>query len=149
VLLAEVSMTPKEKLQYARTVLSISSPFFATLALQTKVYFKRPEESPVPTAWTDGLHVYFNTEFADSLTREEFTAVLMHELLHIAFLHVPRRQGRRPRRWNKAADYAINWLIAQEAERVTRTFGKPKFVLAERCSARQEVRRHVGRTDIC
>jgi predicted metal-dependent peptidase len=122
-------MDAKEKLQYARTVLSISSPFFATLALQTKVYFKRPEESPIPTAWTDGLHVYFNTEFADSLTREEFTAVLMHELLHIAFLHVPRRQGRRPRRWNKAADYAINWLIAQESERVTRTFGKPKFVL--------------------
>jgi predicted metal-dependent peptidase len=124
-------MDGKEKLQYARTVLSISSPFFATLALQTKVYFKRPEESPIPTAWTDGLHVYFNTEFADSLTREEFTAVLMHELLHIAFLHVPRRQGRRPRRWNKAADYAINWLIAQEAERVTRTFGKPKFVLPD------------------
>ena len=122
-------MDAKEKLQYARTVLSISSPFFATLALQTQVHFKKPGEAAGPTAWTDGLHVYFNTEFADSLTREEFTAVLMHELLHIAFLHVPRRQGRRPRRWNKAADYAINWLIAQEAERVTRTFGKPKFVL--------------------
>ncbi len=122
-------MEGKEKLQYARTVLSISSPFFATLALQTNVYFKDPKESPVPTAWTDGLHVYFNTEFVNSLTREEFTAVLMHELLHIAFLHVPRRQGRRPRRWNKAADYAINWLIDKEAERVARTFGKPKFTL--------------------
>lgn len=122
-------MDAKEKLQYARTVLSISSPFFATLALQTKVFFKRPEESPIPTAWTDGLHVYFNTEFANSLTREEFTGVLMHELLHIAFLHVPRRHGRRPRRWNMAADYAINWLIAKESERVTRTFGKPKFTL--------------------
>ena len=122
-------MDAKEKLQYARTILSISSPFFATLALQTKVFFKKPEESPIPTAWTDGLHVYFNTEFANSLTREEFTGVLMHELLHIAFLHVPRRQGRRPRRWNMAADYAINWLIAKESERVTRTFGKPKFTL--------------------
>lgn len=122
-------MDANEKLQYARTILSICSPFFATLALQTKVFFKKPEESPIPTAWTDGLHVYFNTEFANSLTREEFTGVLMHELLHIAFLHVPRRQGRRPRRWNMAADYAINWLIAKESERVTRTFGKPKFTL--------------------
>jgi predicted metal-dependent peptidase len=131
VLLAEVTMTPKEKLQYARTILSVSSPFFATLALQTDVHFKKPEEAIGPTAWTDGLRVYFNENFASSLSREEFTAVLMHELLHIAFLHVPRRQGRRPRRWNKAADYATNWLIAQEAERVTRTFGKPKFVLPD------------------
>jgi predicted metal-dependent peptidase len=131
VLLAEVSMTPKEKLQYARTILSVSSPFFATLALQTDVHFKKPEEAIGPTAWTDGLRVYFNENFASSLSREEFTAVLMHELLHIAFLHVPRRQGRKPLRWNKAADYAINWLIAKEAERVGRTFGKPKFVLPD------------------
>ncbi len=126
-----MSVSVKEKLQYARTILSISSPFFATLALQTDVRFKEPSESPMPTAWTDGLNVYFNTEFANSLSREEFTAVLMHELLHIAFLHVPRRRGRKPRRWNWAADYAINWLIKQEADRVAKTFGKPKFYLPD------------------
>ncbi len=122
-------MKPEEKLRYARTVLTVSSPFFGTLALNTPVYFRKPEESPIPTAWTDGLNVYFNTAFADSLTREEFTAVYMHELLHIAFLHVPRRYNRKPQKWNVAADYAINWIIAQEAERVRQLFGSIKFQL--------------------
>ena len=50
------------------------------------------------------------------LDREDFTAknllfILVHELLHIIFLHGPRTQGRDRYIWNLAADQVINSMI--------------------------------------
>src|SRR5690606_33906567 len=62
------------------------------------------------TAFTDGSRIYFYRDFAKRITREEFTFVLIHEVMHMALQHVPRMKasGYHPLVWNYATDYVIN-----------------------------------------
>ncbi len=86
------------------------SAFFTSLAL-----FARFEVSfHIPTAATDGRTIFVNPNFFDTLTTAEQDAVLVHEVLHAALLHVPRRGGRDGRLWNIAADIVVNGMLVQE-----------------------------------
>lgn len=81
--------------------------FFAVLAMHADY---KPTLH-VPTAATDGRKIYFNPEFFARLTREELTGVILHEVLHCAYLHIPRRGLRDPHKWNIAADLVINPMV--------------------------------------
>lgn len=84
--------------------------FFGALAL-----FARFQTSAlIPTAATDGRDVLINTAFFGALSPAEQEALLLHEVLHAALLHVPRRGGRDPRLWNIAADIVVNGMLARE-----------------------------------
>lgn len=48
------------------------------------------------------------------LTDDELLFVMVHEVMHCAMEHMVRRGGRDPKRWNEAADYAINQMISDE-----------------------------------
>ena len=85
-------------------------PFFGALAL----FLRHGFDDRVPTACTDGKEVLFNPDFAGALTSAELDAVMVHELLHAALLHVPRRGDRDPLTWNIAADIVVNGIIRQE-----------------------------------
>ena len=85
-------------------------PFFGALAL----FLRHGFDDRVPTACTDGKEVLFNPGFALALTSAELDAVMVHELLHAALLHVPRRGDRDPLTWNIAADIVVNGIIRQE-----------------------------------
>lgn len=67
-----------------------------------------------PTAWTDGKAMGFNPAFfVEKLKTVDYVAFVMyHEALHIMLAHHLRRRDRPPRKWNVAADYAINPLVA-------------------------------------
>src|SRR5262245_5250219 len=84
--------------------------FFGALAL----FARFQSSAQVPTAATDGRDVFINTSFFASLTGPEQEAVLLHEVLHAALLHVPRRGGREARLWNVAADIVVNGMLARE-----------------------------------
>jgi predicted metal-dependent peptidase len=89
--------------------LRLHTPYFAAIAL-----FARIEASKqVPTAATDGRDVFLNEAFFAALLPAEQAGLLLHEILHAALLHVPRRGSRDPRLWNVAADIVINGMIAQ------------------------------------
>jgi predicted metal-dependent peptidase len=90
--------------------LRMKSPFFATLALFARFI---PTESH-HTAATDGRNVYFNPEFLLSLTPPQQDGLLLHEVLHAALLHVPRRGVRDGQLWNFAADIVTNGIIMQQ-----------------------------------
>lgn len=85
------------------------APFFGVLALHAE--FK--ESDRIPTAATDGRTIYYNPEFFAKLSNEEVAGVMLHEVLHCAFLHIPRERGRDHERWNYAADYAINPMVIE------------------------------------
>ena len=48
------------------------------------------------------------------LTMYNYIAVMCHEVLHCAFSHFVREQGRDHDLWNKATDYVINGIITNE-----------------------------------
>jgi predicted metal-dependent peptidase len=91
----------------ARTELVMSDPFFGSLCLRLRVV----EDTTQPTAWINGVTIGYNPDFVKKLTAEERKGLLVHELLHPALLHHTRRNGRNPKRWNMACDYALNQLI--------------------------------------
>jgi predicted metal-dependent peptidase len=60
---------------------------------------------------TDGVSLFFNPKFVETLTSAELAGVLAHEVMHPALQHHTRRGDREPRRWNMACDYAINPMV--------------------------------------
>jgi predicted metal-dependent peptidase len=93
-------------LSRALTRLAFDQPFFGTLMAMTPLI----EDPGVPTLATNGERIYYNPAFLAGLSDPEVLAVLIHELLHVAYLHCDRsrRAGRDACGWNAAADYAIN-----------------------------------------
>lgn len=103
-------MDATTRITKVRTKFLLKQPFFGHLGL--KLLLK--ESTELPTMATDGYHLAFNSEFVDTLDDEELQGVLAHEILHCAFLHHTRRGNRDPKRWNVAADLAINLLLIDE-----------------------------------
>ena len=65
-----------------------------------------------PTGYTDGRIIGYNPEWIEDQTQGVRVTFLCHEVLHVAYLHHLRRNGRDLEGWNKAADYAINRILA-------------------------------------
>ena len=92
----------KTKLQVRR-----ECQFFGALMLFASI----KETTKLDTAATDGRDIFFNKKFLESLSSSEQNALMLHEVLHMALLHVQRRQSRDPYIWNIAADIVVNDLI--------------------------------------
>jgi len=60
---------------------------------------------------TDGVSLFYNPEFVETLNAATLAGNLAHEVMHPALHHHVRRSGRDPKRWNVACDYAINPLL--------------------------------------
>jgi predicted metal-dependent peptidase len=60
---------------------------------------------------TDGVSLFYNPEFVDTLNAAELAGVLAHEVMHPALQHHTRRGDRNHARWNMACDYAINPML--------------------------------------
>jgi predicted metal-dependent peptidase len=103
-------MNAEERIAVAILRIRHRQPFFGVLAL----FAEHRLDPAVQTAATDGKVVVFNPEFAQSLSDSELDAVMVHELLHAALLHCPRRGERDGYLWNLAADIVVNGIIRQE-----------------------------------
>jgi predicted metal-dependent peptidase len=96
-----------DKVINARMQLLHNHPFFATLLLSLKF---RLDES-CGTAWTDGITLGYNPEFLERFPTREICTIFAHEAMHCAFSHTTRRGNRDPKKWNDAADHAINLML--------------------------------------
>ena len=85
--------------------------FFATLILQTPVYWVTADE--VDTAATNGINLYVNPDFFLGLDPEERLFLILHEIMHNVYNHNTRRGFRDAGTWNEAADYVINDELIQ------------------------------------
>ena len=95
------------RIQKARTTLLLDHPFFGTLLFRLGAQAR----SSIATMATDGVSLYFNPLFVETLSAAEIAGTLAHEVMHPALQHHTRRGGRNPRRWNMACDYAINPML--------------------------------------
>ena len=95
------------KIIKARASLVIRHPFFASLALRLNVR----EDYSCRTAWTDGKIFAYNPHYVNILSSEKLEGMAAHVVMHPACNHHRRRQKRDHKTWNKACDYAINWIL--------------------------------------
>jgi predicted metal-dependent peptidase len=95
------------RIQKARTSLILDHPFFGSLLFR----LKGRECRSIPTMATDGVSLFFNPEFVETLNSATLAGTLAHEVMHPALHHHVRRSGRDPKRWNVACDFAINPLL--------------------------------------
>jgi len=95
------------RIQKARTTLLLDHPFFGTLLFRLGGKASRS----VATMATDGVSLFYNPEFVDTLNAAELAGVLAHEVMHPALQHHTRRGDRDRARWNMACDYAINPML--------------------------------------
>jgi predicted metal-dependent peptidase len=99
-----------EQLVRARISLLLQQPFWGTLA--TRLILKdATDESWCPTAATDGRFFYYNRNFISKLNKQETIFLVAHEVEHCVYDHMSRRGSRKPKMWNAAADYVINYEL--------------------------------------
>jgi len=68
----------------------------------------------LPTAAVDGRNLYYNTQFFNAMNNKEIEFVVAHEILHMVFDHLGRREDRNPMLYNIAADYKVNNLLVRD-----------------------------------
>src|ERR1700689_1446416 len=95
------------RIQKARNSLILDHPFFGSLLFR----LKGRESRSIKTMATDGISLFYNPDFVDTLNAATLCGVLAHEVLHPGLQHHVRRSGRDPKRWTEACDYAINPIL--------------------------------------
>jgi predicted metal-dependent peptidase len=83
------------------------SVFFTTLCFSLKHVF----DEKIPTARCDGRTISYSPKFFMELNEDERVFLILHEVLHAAYLHMLRfKDLDKPeqRRWNIACDHVIN-----------------------------------------
>ena len=100
-------MNAQEKLTKARAGLILDQPFFGSIALRVRL----TEDSTVETGYINGQEIGYNPDWINNLSLDQVKGFLAHEVMHIACCHHTRRQDRDPKKWNIAADHAINDIL--------------------------------------
>jgi len=100
----------KEQLIRARISMLLQQPFWGTLA--TRLTLRDATDEPwCKTAATDGRFFYYNRDFVSKLSKAETIFLVAHEVSHCVYDHMSRRGSRKPKMWNAAADYVINYEL--------------------------------------
>ena len=95
----------RERLVTARIGLLLRHSFFGNLATRMQLI---NADLWCSTAATDGLKFYYNSRFIMMLKPKEVEFLVGHEVLHVVYDHMGRRNNRDPEIWNIADDYAVN-----------------------------------------
>ena len=104
----------------ARVGLLLRHPFFGNMATRLKI---EAADDWLMTAAVDGRKLYFNTQFFNAMDNKEVEFVIAHEILHMVYDHLGRRDDRNPMLYNIAADYIVNNLLVDD-----RIGKKPRIV---------------------
>lgn len=104
----------------ARVGLLLRHPFFGNMATRLRI---TAADEFIPTAAVDGRNLFFNTQFFNAMDNKEIEFVIAHEILHMVFDHLTRREDRNPYLYNVACDYIVNNMLVRD-----RIGTKPKLV---------------------
>jgi predicted metal-dependent peptidase len=101
------------KMRESMLHLLLKQPFYGYVAASVA-----PEENEDVTTIKllndSGMKLLYNKQWYESLSDEKAIGVIIHELLHIVFLHPYRREGREKLLWTIACDMAVNEHISKE-----------------------------------
>ena len=128
----DLEVRVREKLITARVALLLKKPFFGNIATRLKL---TPADEWCPTAATDGRNFYYNHAFVDSLRAKEVEFLFGHEVLHVVYEHMERRDARDPQRM-------YNYMVSAQVEAIALA-PKAPFIAAE---GQAPLLRAIGRT---
>ena len=100
-----------DRIIVARVGLLLRHPFFGNMATRLRIL---AADDWLPTAAVDGRNLYFNTQFFNAMNNKEIEFVVAHEILHMVFDHLGRRDERNPMLYNIAADYIVNNTLVRD-----------------------------------
>lgn len=118
--LEEMQKVVLDRIITARVGLLLRHPFFGNMATRLRIV---AADDTIPTAAVDGKNLYFNTQFFNAMDNKEIEFVIAHEILHMVFDHLTRREDRNPYLYNVACDYIVNNILVRD-----RIGMKPKLV---------------------
>ena len=118
--LEEMRVEVYDRIVVARVGLLLRHPFFGNMATRLRIL---AADDWLPTAAVDGRNLYYNTQFFNAMSNKEIEFVVAHEILHMVFDHLGRRDDRDPMLYNIAADYIVNNTLVRD-----RIGEKPKIV---------------------
>lgn len=101
-------------LQDALESICLSDAFLASIILQHSI----AEDAATSTMSTDGKTLRYSKDFVAAQSFDALKGLLKHEALHVALMHHVRRGDRDAKRWNRAADYAINLSLTDEGQKL-------------------------------
>ena len=110
----------QDRIITARVGLLLRHPFFGNMATRLKI---EAADDWLMTAAVDGRKLYFNTQFFNAMDNKEVEFVIAHEILHMVYDHLGRRDDRNPMLYNIAADYIVNNMLVDD-----RIGKKPRIV---------------------
>jgi predicted metal-dependent peptidase len=89
---------------------------FYTTILFSLVYIWAEDDAHIwggqkPTACVDGVRMWNNPKFFMDLDEDERIFLILHEIMHIALMHMVRQGNRHGKIWNYAGDYVINLIL--------------------------------------
>jgi predicted metal-dependent peptidase len=102
---SKIDAQARERLVTSRISLLLKHSFFGNLATRLRLI---NADEWCTTAATDGLNFYYNSRFIMMLRPKEVDFLVGHEVLHVVYDHMGRRDHRDPEIWNIADDYAVN-----------------------------------------
>lgn len=98
--------------KFAKVVVDLRRvrPFYSA------VYEAMPKQESeiVDTMGVNSTHLTFNRKFVEKISYGEFLFTILHEIAHVALIHVSRRGDRNPQIWNIACDLYVNKLLCDE-----------------------------------
>jgi len=116
---ATTPMSPQEVLERARALIVLNHPFYSVLLLNSRTRIT----TAIPTAAASANEILVNPDFYCKLNKKESIAVLLHEVLHMAFSHVTRRgnrnivivdpAGNAVTLWNISVDIVVNQTLTE------------------------------------
>ena len=107
-----MGLNAKDKLIRARIDIQNRNPFFAYLSLYLKYVESKSEDLDGNGAGIDADgNLHYDPKWIESLDDEECVGLILHEIMHLSFLHLLRRGNRHPFGWNICTDIAVNKII--------------------------------------
>jgi len=109
--LEKMRVVVMDRIITARVGLLLRHPFFGNMATRLRIV---AADEWLGTAAVDGRNLYYNTQFFNAMNNKEIEFVVAHEILHMVFDHMGRRDDRDPMIYNISADYIVNNTLVRD-----------------------------------
>ena len=106
-------MKIEEEITRAKVKLLIDQPWFGQLAAYI---IPKPVKEASTAAINERGILFYNPDWLSSKSSKQIKTIICHEILHLAFGHLFRGEGRNPIIWNIAADLKVNEELAHSRQ---------------------------------